>query len=81
LQKPLETFSSFEYHVSQNRKKASKDNAMVRMSKPERRRHVNFKRPSAPGIKGPSQQTVRKLHVNAITGDQAVLAFIPKISR
>ena len=33
---------------------------MVRMSKPERRRHVNFKRPSAPGIKGPSQQTVEK---------------------
>ncbi len=53
---------------------------MVRMSKPERRRHVSFKRPSVPGQKGPSKQTVRKLHVNALSGDQAVAAFIPKIS-
>ena len=53
---------------------------MVRMSKPERKRHVSFKRPAAPSVKGPSKQTSRKLHVNAISGDQAVLAFIPKIS-
>ena len=53
---------------------------MVRMSKPERRRHVSYKRPSAPSTKGPSKQTLRKLHVNAISGDQAALAFIPKIS-
>ena len=52
---------------------------MVRMSKPERKRHVSFKRPSAPGPKAPSKQTSRNLHVNALSGDQAILAFIPKI--
>jgi hypothetical protein len=53
---------------------------MVRMSKPERKRHVSYKRPSVPGSKGLSKQTLRKLQVNAIIGDQAFFAFIPKIS-
>lgn len=53
---------------------------MVRMSKPERKRHVSYKRPSAPGPKGPSKQTPRNIHVNAVSGNESVMAFIPKIS-
>ena len=53
---------------------------MVRMSKPERKRHVSYKRPAVPGQKAPSKQTPKKLQVNAVQGDLAASIFIPKIS-
>jgi hypothetical protein len=74
----IERFSVDQIEFWINRKKGN--STMVRMSKPERKRHTSYKRPSIPGIKGPSIQTAKRLHVNAIQGDQAVLAFIPKIS-
>ena len=53
---------------------------MVRMSKPARRRHISRKRPNLPGKRGTSLQRPRKEQVNAVQGDQAVFAYIPKIS-
>jgi hypothetical protein len=53
---------------------------MVRLSKPERRRSVSYKRPSLPGKKGPSVQVPPKQHINAVAGEAAVTSFIPKIS-
>jgi hypothetical protein len=53
---------------------------MVRLSKPVRDRSVSYKRPAAPGKKGPSVVTPAKIHVNALSGDAAFTHFIPKIS-
>lgn len=53
---------------------------MVRLSKPERRRSVSYKRPSVPGKKGPLVATPVKNHKNAIVSDVAATSFIPKIS-
>lgn len=53
---------------------------MVRLSKPERRRSVSYKRPSLPGKKGPSIPRPSKKHENAIVGEISFSSFIPKIS-
>lgn len=53
---------------------------MVRLSKPERRRSVSYKRPSLPGKKGPSVARPVKKHENALTGEISNSSFIPKIS-
>lgn len=56
---------------------------MVRRSKVERMRSVTRKRPSAPAVKtGPQKENIPhgfKHHENALTGERATLAFIPKI--
>jgi hypothetical protein len=56
---------------------------MVRRSKVARDRSVSYKRPSRAGKKtGPLQETLPlgyKEHANALTGDVAAAAFIPKI--
>ena len=54
---------------------------MVRLSKPERKRSVSFKRPriGGPKSKHAGQHIKRKTHANALTGDCAGHAFIPKI--
>jgi hypothetical protein len=56
---------------------------MVRLSKQERRRQVSFKRPTSPAVKtGPQKETLPggfKSHANALEGDMAKTAFIPKI--
>ncbi len=56
---------------------------MVRISKQSERRARSPRRPRAPAQKtGPKPMNLPKgynLHANAIEGDQAHLAFIPKI--
>lgn len=57
---------------------------MVRMSKKGQRRHVSPRRPTLPSAKtGPKKDDLPigyKAHANALEGDLAKTAFIPKIS-
>lgn len=53
---------------------------MVRLSKQTRRRSVNYKRPKV-SVKKTTQKNTQneyKAQANALTGDQAFVAFIPK---
>ncbi len=54
---------------------------MVRLSKQTRRRQKSHKSPKAPAAKtGPLKEAVPfKQHQNALTGDLASKAFIPRI--
>ena len=56
---------------------------MVRLSKQARRRLISYKRPQAPAVKtGPLKDNLPggfKPHANAIDGELAKAAFVPKI--
>lgn len=76
MQKTLEMYSHYHVtcgpHIGEFR--------MVRLSKTARDRHVSYKRPRLPGKKGPSGIVQKaKVHANAIPGELALTAFIPKI--